>query len=406
MTKDITKAREDFPQMNEDYKGTKIIYLDSAATTLKPQSVMDKLEQYYLHECANVHRGIHTLSEVSTDHFEQTRDKVQSLINAKERHEIIFTKGTTDSINLVAQSLSEYYFKAGDEILISTMEHHSNIVPWQRVCEKTGAILKVMPINDQGELLLEESLNMITDKTKLVSLVYISNSLGTINPVNDIIKKAKTKNARVLLDGAQAIAHEKVDVQTLDCDYLAFSGHKMFGPTGVGVLYGKEDILNEMPPYQAGGDMIDTVTFEKTTYNILPHKFEAGTPNIAGVIGLGAAIDYINELGLDNIKSYESELLNYATEQIKTVPGLKIIGEAKHKASVISFTINGLHPHDIATIGNKYGLALRTGHHCTQPLLKRLNVPATARASFGVYNNKADVDHLVTNLKKMVELFT
>lgn len=402
----IKNARNDFPQMNEEYNGTKIIYLDSAATTLKPKSVMDKLEQYYLHECANIHRGIHTLSEVSTANFEETRDKIQKLINAKHRHEIIFTKGTTDSINLVATSLGQYYFKEGDEILISTMEHHSNIVPWQLVCERTGAKLKVMPINDQGEILLDEALSMITEKTKLVSLVYVSNSLGTINPVEDVIKKAREIGTRILIDGAQAIAHTVVDVQKLDCDYLAFSGHKMFGPTGIGVLYGKEEVLNEMPPYQGGGDMIDTVTFEKTTYNTLPHKFEAGTPNIAGVIGLGAAVDYLNKLGIENIREYEDDLLGYATEQIKTVPGLKIIGEAKNKASVISFTIEGLHPHDIATIGNKYGLALRTGHHCTQPLLKRLKVPATARASFSIYNNKEDVDHLVKNLKKMVELFT
>lgn len=402
----IKNARNDFPQMNEEYNETKIIYLDSAATTLKPQSVMDKIEQYYLHECANIHRGIHTLSEVSTSHFEETRDKIQKLINAKHRHEIIFTKGTTDSINLVATSLGQYYFEEGDEILISTMEHHSNIVPWQLVCERTGAKLKVMPINDKGEILLDEALSMITEKTKLVSLVYISNSLGTINPVEDVIKKAREIGSQILIDGAQAIAHTVVDVQKLDCDYLAFSGHKMFGPTGVGVLYGKENVLNEMPPYQGGGDMIDTVTFEKTTYNTLPHKFEAGTPNIAGVIGLGAAVDYLNKLGIENIREYEDDLLSYATEQIKTVPGLKIIGEAKNKASVISFTIEGLHPHDIATIGNKYGLALRTGHHCTQPLLKRLNVPATARASFSIYNNKEDVDHLVKSLKKMVELFT
>jgi cysteine desulfurase/selenocysteine lyase len=402
----IDKARLDFPQMNEEYNGVKINYLDSAATTLKPKSVIDVLDQYYLHECANIHRGIHTLSEVGTEKFENTRDKVQKLINANKREEIIFTKGTTDSINLVAQSLSEYYFKQGDEIIISTMEHHSNIVPWQRVCEKTGAILKIIPINDEGEILIDEYKKLLSSKTKLVSTVYISNSLGTINPVKEITDLAHSVGARVLIDAAQAIAHETVDVQSLECDYLAFSGHKMFGPTGVGVLYGKEEILNEMPPYQGGGDMIETVTFEKTTYNVLPHKFEAGTPHIAGVIALGAAIDYLNELGLENIKKYEAELLNYATEQVLTVPGLKIIGTAKKKASVISFTINGLHPHDIATIGNKYGLALRTGHHCTQPLLKRLGVPATARASLSIYNNKEDIDNLVTNLKKMVELFT
>jgi len=402
----LDNARADFPQMNENFKDQKIIYLDSAATTLKPQSVLDKLEEYYLHECANIHRGIHTLSEVGTEKFESTRDKIQKLINSKKREEIIFTKGTTDSINLVAQSLSEYYFKPGDEIIISTMEHHSNIVPWQRVCEKTGAVLKIIPINDEGELLMDEYKKLLSSKTKLVSTVFISNSLGTINPVKDIIDLAHSVGARVFIDAAQAIAHEHVDVQALDCDYLAFSGHKMFGPTGVGVLYGKEEILNEMPPYQGGGDMIETVTFEKTTYNVLPHKFEAGTPHIAGVIALGSAIDYLNQLGLENIKKYEHDLLEYATSEIEKVKGLKIIGTAKNKASVISFTIDGLHPHDIATIGNKYGLALRTGHHCTQPLLKRLGVSATARASLSVYNNKSDIDHLVTNLNKMVELFT
>ncbi len=402
----IEKVLRDFPQTSREHEGNIITYFDSAATTLKPKSVVETVSRYYLSECSNVHRGIHTLSEVCTDRFELTRDKIKAFINAPKREEIIFTKGTTDSINLVANSFSQMDLGPGDEILISEMEHHSNIVPWQMACERVGAILKAIPINDRGEILIDEYKNLLSERTKLVSVVFVSNALGTINPIKEMIALAHEKGAKFMVDAAQAVAHEKVDVQDLDCDFLAFSGHKMFGPTGTGVLYGKESLLNAMPPYQGGGDMIDQVTIEKTTYNALPHKFEAGTPNIAGVIGLGAAVDYINELGLENIKAYEHELLEYATKKMKNVPDLTLIGTAENKASVLSFVIDGLHPHDIATLANKYHLALRTGHHCAQPLMKRLGVPATARASLSIYNTKEDVDKLVAALTKMVELFT
>ena len=401
----IEKVLQDFPQTSALCKGKKITYFDSAATTLKPKRVVDEVEAYYLNGCSNVHRGVHTLSELATNKFEAARDKVQKLVNASKREEIIFTKGTTDAINLVASTWARSNLKEGDEILLTEMEHHSNIVPWQMAAQAVGAKVVAAPINEKGELLMDEFAKLLGPKTKFVSVVYISNALGTINPVKEIIAMAKKAGAKVLVDAAQAIAHEKVNIQELGCDFLAFSGHKMFGPTGVGVLYGKEELLNEMPPYQGGGDMIDEVSFERTTYNTLPHKFEAGTPNIAGVIGLGAAVDYIQELGIDSIKDYESELLAYATEKVSKVPGLTIVGQAKNKASVISFVMDGLHPHDIATLANKYGLALRTGHHCAQPLMKRLGVPATARASLSVYNTKEDVDQLAQALTKMAELF-
>ena len=403
---DTKKIREDFCQCSNPYQGNVITYLDSAATTLKPRQVVDAIESYYLSECANVHRGIHTLSEVSTNRFEAARDKTKNLINARKREEIIFTKGTTEGLNLLASSYAQAFLKAGDEILVSEMEHHSNIVPWQLACEKTGAKLKVIPINDQGEILMDEFKELLSDRTKILSVVHVSNALGTINPVKEMIALAKEKGAVTVVDAAQSIAHIKIDAQELNCDFLAFSGHKMFGPTGVGVLYGKEELLNQMPPYHGGGDMIDQVSFEKTTYNVLPHKFEAGTPNIAGVIGLGAAIDYIQDLGLENMQAYEDDLLAYATEKMAQIPGLTIIGQAKEKASVISFIMKDLHPHDIATLANKYHLALRTGHHCAQPLMERLQVPATARASLSIYNTIDDVDKLVAALRKMVELFS
>ncbi|MCO4754245.1 MAG: cysteine desulfurase [Bacteriovoracaceae bacterium] len=403
---DIDKIQKDFCQCTNPYEGNVITYFDSAATTLKPKQVVDAVNNYYLAECANVHRGIHTLSEVSTSRFEATRDKLQKLINTNKREEIIFTKGATEALNLVASSYASTFLKEGDEILITEMEHHSNIVPWQIACEKTGATLKAVPVTPEGELDMQAFEQLLTDKTKIMSVVYVSNALGTINPVQEMITKAHAKGAITVIDACQAPAHLALDVQELNCDFMAFSGHKMFGPTGTGVLYGKEDLLNKMPPYQGGGDMIDHVTIEKTTYNVLPHKFEAGTPNIAGVIGLGAAIDYINELGLDEIKAYEDDLLAYATERMSEVPDLTIVGTAKNKASVISFVMKDLHPHDIATLANKYHIALRTGHHCAQPLMKRLNVPATARASLSIYNSKADVDKLVDALKKMVELFS
>jgi cysteine desulfurase/selenocysteine lyase len=402
---DFNKIQKEFPQTQELYQGKEIVYLDSAATNLKLRSVIDMVNTYYGKECANVHRGIHTLSEVSTGRYENTRDVLAKFLNTRKREEIIFTKGTTESINLVARTWGDQNLKEGDEIIISHMEHHSNIVPWQMLCERTGAKLKIIPINDQGELIYEEYLKLLSKKTKLLSIVYVSNALGTINPVSKMIKDAKKNDTTVLLDAAQASAHMKIDVQELDCDFLAISAHKMFGPTGVGALYGKEEILEKMPPLFGGGDMIDTVTFEKTTYNVIPQKFEAGTPNIAGVIAWAPAIDFINETGLENIAEYEHTLLTYATEQMSSIPELTIIGTAKEKSAVVSFTIEGIHPHDIATLANKYGMAIRTGHHCTQPLMKRLNVPATARASFSIYNSKEDIDKLVIALKKIIELF-
>jgi cysteine desulfurase/selenocysteine lyase len=406
MTLNIEKIRNDFPQVTTPFEGNIITYLDNAATTLKPKSVVELVETYYLKECANIHRGIHTLSEVSTDKYEHTRNLLKDFINAKKREEVIFTKGTTESINLVARTWGEKNLKAGDEILISHLEHHSNIVPWQLLCEKTGAKLVACPVNDAGEILIEEYKKLLNEKTKLVSMLYISNSLGTINPVSELIKLAHDAGALFLLDAAQAIAHLNCDVQALDCDFMAFSGHKMFGPTGVGVLYGKEAILEQMPPFIGGGDMIDQVRLDKTTYNSLPYKFEAGTPNIAGVIGLAPAIDYINDLGLDQIFTYEHKLLEYATEKMSDIKGLRIIGTAKEKASVVSFVMDGLHPHDIGTLTSKDHLAIRTGHHCTQPLMERMCVPATARASFSIYNTTEDIDKLVKSLNKIVDLFS
>jgi len=396
---------KDFPQIVTPFEGHNITYLDSAATNLKLNSVVDLVNQYYLKECANIHRGIHTLSEVSTSKYEKTRDLFQAFINAEHREEIIFTSGTTHSINLVAKTWGEANLVSGDEIIISEMEHHSNIVPWQMLCEKTGAVLKVIPVNTKGEIELEEFDKILTEKTKLISIVYISNALGSINPVKEIIEKAHNKNALVLLDAAQAMSHVKIDVKALDCDFLACSAHKMFGPTGVGVLYGKLDLLNAMPPLFGGGDMIDLVTFEKTTYNTLPHKLEAGTPNIAGVIGFAPALEYINKLGLDNISKYEHELLMYGTEKLSSIPELTIIGTAENKSAVISFVIKDIHAHDLATLLNKYHIAIRTGHHCTQPLMKKMGVSATARASFSIYNTKQDIDKLYNALLKIIELF-
>lgn len=396
-----------FPQVGRPYQGGRpIIYLDSAATNLKHRSVVDALKSYYLEECANVHRGIHTLSEAATDKYEATRTKLHQFFHTTREEEIVFTRGTTDAINLVARTWGEQNIKSGDEIIITELEHHSNIVPWQMLCERTGSKLKVIPVNDQGELRLEEYKKLLSNKTKLVSFNYISNALGTINPATKIIKLAQEVGAKTLVDAAQAASHLKIDVQLLDCDFLAISAHKMFGPTGIGALYAKYELLDQMPPLQGGGDMIDTVTFEKTTYNTPPHKFEAGTPHIAGAIAWKHALDFITDIGLENIAAYEHQLLSYATEKLSLIPGLKIIGTAKEKSAVISFIIEGLHSHDIATLANKYQLALRTGHHCTQPLMKRMKVPATARASLAIYNTKEDIDHLYTSLKKIQELFT
>lgn len=397
--------RKDFPAADQFIGGKRLAYLDSGATTLKPLEVIDEIDRYYRKETANVHRGLYWLSENATNKFEETRDKLKALINAPDRKQVIFTKGTTESVNIVAQCYARSFLNAGDIILLSQMEHHSNIVPWQLVAEEKNLKIKVIPMNQQGELLIDEYQKLLTPEVKLVSVTYVSNALGTINPIKDMTRMAHAIGAKVFVDGAQAIAHKKVDVQDLDVDFFAFSGHKMFGPTGVGVLYGKEDLLNAMPPYQGGGDMIDVVTFEKTTYNTLPHKFEAGTPSIAAVIGLGKAVDYLQKVGLENIQEAEDQLLKYATQKLKTIPGLVIYGQAREKASVISFGIEGIHPHDLATLIDKEGVAIRTGHHCAQPLMKFLCVPATCRASLSIYNNQEDIDQLYNALIKVKTFF-
>ncbi len=400
----VEEIRKDFPILHRQVNGKPLIYFDNGATSQKPQYVIDVINRYYQHENSNIHRGIHTLSQEATDAYEKARTTVQQFINAKHNHEVIFTSGTTGSVNLVASSFGKKHIQAGDEIIISTMEHHSNIVPWQMLCEEKKAILKVIPINDKGELLIDEFKKLLSPKTKLVAVTHVSNTLGTINPVKEIIKLAKAAGAFVLIDGAQAVPHTKVDVQALDCDFYAFSAHKMFGPTGVGILYGKEAILNELPPYQGGGDMIKTVTFEKTTYNELPHKFEAGTPNIVGGLGLAAAIDYMNKIGITNIEAYEHELLSYATEKIKKIEGVRIIGEAANKASVLSFLVDGTHPSDIGMIIDKLGIAIRTGHHCTEPLMNRFDIPGTARASFAFYNTKEEIDTFILALERALKM--
>ena len=403
---DVDKVRADFPVLNQMINGKPLVYLDNAATSQKPQSVIDTLVNYYSTENANVHRGVHTLSQRATDDYEEARDKVKRFINAEKDEEIIFVRGTTEAINLISQTYGRSCMSEGDEIIISSMEHHSNIVPWQILCQEKGAILRVIPVNDLGELLLDEYERLFTDKTKLVSIVHQSNALGTINPAKEIVDIAHGHGVPVLLDGAQAIAHLEVDVRELGCDFYAFSGHKLYGPTGIGVLYGKESFLEKMPPYQAGGEMIKSVTFDETLYNVLPNKFEAGTPNIAGAIGLGAAIDYVETLGIGQIAAYESELLQYGTGRLSSIEGLKIIGTADKKGSVISFVMEGVHPHDIGTILDAEGIAIRTGHHCAQPLMDRFNVPATARASFAFYNTKEEIDVLVKGIDRVIEVFS
>jgi len=399
------KIRNDFPILSLKIHGKSLVYLDNAATTQKPNAVLNAQDIYYREQNSNIHRGVHYLSEVATFEYEKARGKVKNFINAADSKEIIFTAGTTASINLVAHSFGKTFLTAGDEVIISAMEHHSNIVPWQMICEEQGAILRVIPMNDDGELLLDEFKKMLSSKTKLVSVVYISNSLGTINPVKKIIDLAHHAGAKVLIDGAQAVAHIAVNVRELDCDFFAFSGHKIFSPTGIGILYGKTDLLDQMKPYQGGGDMIRSVTFEKTTFNDLPYKFEAGTPNIAGGIGLGAAVDYVNTIGIDAITEYEHSLLLYGTEVLQQVNGLRIIGTAKEKAGVISFVLENAHPHDIGTILDREGIAIRTGHHCTQPVMQRFGIPATARASISIYNNREEFDMLVRGLEKVKEIF-
>jgi len=402
---DVNRIREDFPILKTYVHGKPLVYLDNAATTQKPDFVIDRINKYYSTMNSNIHRGVHALSGVATEAFETARINVKHFINALGKNEIIFTRGTTESINLVASSYGRTYIKEGDEIIISHMEHHSNIVPWQMLCKEKNAKLKVIPINDNGELIYEEFEKLVNERTKFISVVYVSNSLGTVNDVKRIIDYAHKFKIPVLIDGAQAVNHIKVDVQELDCDFLAFSGHKIYGPTGIGILYGKVDLLEAMPPYMGGGDMISKVTFEETTYNELPHKFEAGTPDIAGVIGLGAAIDYVKNIGIENIRNHETELLNYAAEQVAGIPGLRIIGNAKDKTSVLSFVLENIHPHDIGTFLDFEGVAIRTGHHCTQPLMQRFKIPATSRASFGMYNTKDEIEVLVKGLKKIIEVF-
>ena len=402
----ITKVRSDFPILHRKIRGRELVYFDNAATSQKPRQVIEAITKYYETYNANVHRGIHFLSDEATNKYEESREKVRKFINASSVSEIIFVRGTTEAINLVATSYGNSKIGEGDEIIISALEHHSNIVPWQILCERTGAKLKVIPINDKGEILFEEFEKLLTDRTKLVSIMHISNALGTINPVKEIIAKAHSYNIPVLIDGAQSTQHCKIDVQESDCDFFAFSGHKIFGPTGIGVLYGKEKLIEEMPPYHGGGEMIETVTFEKTTYNKLPYKFEAGTPDISGPIGLASAIDYINKIGIDNIADYEKELLEYGTSELMKIEDLRIIGTAEKKASVISFLTGNIHPYDIGTILDHQGIAIRTGNHCAEPLMRRLGVPGTVRASFAFYNTKEEIDTLAEAIKKAKKMLT
>jgi len=402
---DVHQLRKDFPLLQHKIRGKPLVYLDNAASTQKPQVVIDALRHYYEYDNANVHRGVHLLSERATQKLEDSREKVARFLNAKESREIIFVRGATEGINLVASSYGRKNVGPGDEILITAMEHHSNIVPWQMLCEEKGARLRVVPIDDDGDLLLDEFEKLLGPRTRIASVVHVSNTLGTINPVREIVAMARRRGIPVLLDGAQAAPHMRVDVQDLDCDFYVLSGHKIYGPTGIGVLYGKAKLLEAMPPYQGGGDMISSVTFEKTTYNTLPYKFEAGTPNIAGSIGLGAALDYVDSVGLENIAAHEQALLDYATKELAAIPGLRLIGTAKHRAGAISFILEGIHPHDIGTILDQEGIALRTGHHCTQPLMDRFGVPATARAALALYNTYDEIDALVRGIHKVKEMF-
>ncbi len=402
---DVAKIREDFPVLRQKVHGKPLVYLDNAATSQKPLPVIEAERRFYENDNSNIHRGVHELSERATQAYENTRKNVQRFLNAAEAREIIFVRSTTEAINLVAHSFGRKNVAAGDEILITAMEHHSNIVPWQMLCEEKGSKLRVAPMNDRGELLLDEFSKLLGPRTKLVSAAHVSNALGTINPIERIVELAHAQGTPVLVDGAQAAPHREVDVRALGCDFYAFSGHKIFGPTGIGVLYGKAKLLEAMPPYQGGGDMISSVTFERTIYNVIPQKFEAGTPNIAGVVGLGAAIDYLNAIGLDNIAAYEEELLDYATHEISKIPGVRIIGTAENKASVISLVIEGIHPHDVGTVLDQEGIAVRTGHHCAQPVMQRFGIPATTRASLAFYNTRGEIDALVAGIHKVKEVF-
>ena len=399
----LDNIREEFPILHQKINGEDLVYLDNAASTQKPKAVINAIKDYYENDHSNVHRGVHTLSVRATEAYENAREKVSQFVNSPNKNQIIFTKGTTESINLIAGSLTNLIEK-NDEILISAMEHHSNIVPWQELCKRTGAILKIIPINDNGEILIDKYSEMVTNKTKLVSVVHLSNTLGTINPIEEIIDTAKSNNAITVIDGAQSASHLLVDVQELDCDFYLFSGHKVFGPTGIGILYGKENILNQIDPYQFGGEMILKVTFDETTYNGLPHKFEAGTPNIAGAVGIGASIDFINSLDRELCHQYEMSLHDYALEKLEQFDDIRIIGKSSKKSAIISFVIDGIHPHDIGTIINQKGIAVRTGHHCTMPLMDFYGIPGTVRASFSIYNNHAEVDKLIDAISLAIKM--
>jgi len=401
---DARVARRDFPILHQQVHGRQLVYLDNAATTQKPRAVIDAMNLFYERDNSNIHRGLHELSMRATAAYELTRERVRRFVNAAEDREIIFVRGTTEAINLVANSYGRRHVQAGDNVVITHMEHHSNIVPWQLLCEEKGAELRVAPITDDGELMMDRFEAMLGPRTKLVSVVHLSNALGTINPVKRIVELAHGRGIPVMFDGAQAAAHIRLDMRELDCDFYAISAHKFYGPTGTGVLYGKAELLEEMPPYQGGGDMISHVTFEKTAYNKLPHKFEAGTPNIAGVIGMGAAIEYLEGLGLEAAAAYEQNLLEYATHAVSTIPGLRIVGRAREKATVLSFVMDGIHPHDVGTILDQEGIAVRAGHHCTQPLMDRFGVPATARVSVALYNTREEIDSLVAGIHKVIEV--
>ena len=400
-----SEIKSDFPTLNQKINGNDLVYLDNAATTQKPKSVINSVNEYYKKTNSNIHRGVHTLSQEATEKYENARMKIAKFINSTTEKEIIFVRGATEAINLVANSYVRPLLQPNDQIIITEMEHHANIVPWQIVCKEKEAELKILPMNNKGELIVDELEKIITNKTKFMAINHVSNSLGTINDVRKIVEIAHKHNIRILIDGAQAVQHIPIDVKEIDADFYCFSGHKIYAPTGIGILYGKKKLLDEMPPYQGGGDMIKSVTFEKTIYNDVPNKFEAGTPNISGAIGLGTAIDYIQDIGIDNIAKHESDLLNYATEKIKEIKGVKIIGNAKDKASVLSFTMENIHPHDIGTIMDSHGVAIRAGNHCTQPVMDFYSIPATARASFAIYNDKTDVDKLISSVKKTMEVF-
>lgn len=397
--------KSDFPTLNQKISGNDLIYLDNAATTQKPITVIEAVESYYKLINSNIHRGVHTLSAKATEAYEDSRSRVADFINAQDRKEIIFVRGATEAINLVAHSYVKPLLNEGDQIVISQMEHHANIVPWQIVCEEKNAELRIVPINNKGELILSEFENLLNEKTKFVSINHVSNTLGTVNPVEKIVRIAHSKNIKIMIDGAQAVQHMPLDVTKIDSDFYCFSGHKMYAPTGIGVLHGRMELLEGMPPYQGGGDMIKSVTFEKTVYNDIPNRFEAGTPNISGVIGLASAIKYLTEIGMDCIYEHEKGLLDYATQEIKKIEKVKIIGNSSDKASVLSFVIDSIHPHDIGTIMDKHGVAIRTGHHCTQPIMDFYEIPATARASFGIYNSKQDIDRMINSIEKTIEVF-